>query len=147
MLLLCESLDVSFALLMRLTVALISRGLGAGISADAFIRHGISTTIVEIDPAVYDAARTYFGLEYPGDDHVFLEDARNWVYKRRVAMQSNDEKSLAKFDIVVHDCFSGGGVPEHLYSVEFWNDLKSIMKPEGVVAVVSQKPSAIALPA
>ncbi|KAF8551473.1 S-adenosyl-L-methionine-dependent methyltransferase [Imleria badia] len=107
-------------------------GLGVGISADAFIRHRINTTIVEIDPAVYDAARKYFGLVYPGDDRVFLEDARNWVYKRRAAMQS---ENLSTFDIVIHDCFSGGGVPQHLFSVEFWNDLKSIMKPNGVVAV------------
>lgn len=124
---------VPFACLFATTI---SRGLGAGISADAFIRHGISTTIVEIDPAVYDAAREYFGLAYPGDNHVFLEDARNWVYKRRTAMQSDEEENLATFDIVIHDCFSGGGLPEHLFSVEFWNDLKSIMKPDGVVAVV-----------
>lgn len=119
-------------------MAAISRGLGAGISADALVRHGISTTIVEIDPAVYDAARKYFGLEYPGDDHVFLEDARNWVYNRRVAIQSADKKSPSTFDIIIHDCFSGGGVPQHLFSVEFWNDLKQIMKPDGVVAVVRQ---------
>ncbi|KAF8450615.1 S-adenosyl-L-methionine-dependent methyltransferase [Boletus edulis BED1] len=109
-------------------------GLGAGISADAFIRHGISTTIVEIDPAVYDAARKYFGLVYPGDDHVFLEDARNWLHKRRAAMESDESKNLSTFDIIIHDCFSEG-VPQHLFSVEFWNDLKSIMKADGVVAV------------
>jgi len=124
----------------------ISRGLGAGVSADAFVRHGISTTIVEIDPAVYDAARKYFGLGYPGDDHVFLEDARRWVYKRRAAMQSDDQKCLSTFDFIIHDCFSGGGVPQHLFSVEFWNDLKSIMKPHGVVAVVRQTRGTSPLP-
>ncbi|KAF9247404.1 hypothetical protein BU15DRAFT_84903 [Melanogaster broomeanus] len=93
------------------------------------VQHGISTTIVEIDPAVYDAARQYFGLEHPGDDKVFLEDARDWVNGRRVAMQSNDEGASSKFEIIVHDCFSGGGVPQHLFSMEFWND------PEAVVAV------------
>ncbi|KAG9317383.1 S-adenosyl-L-methionine-dependent methyltransferase [Chiua virens] len=110
-------------------------GLGTGISADAFMRHGISTTIVEIDPAVYDAARKHFGLQYPGDGHVFLEDARHWVYKKRAAMQSDNGQTFLGYDIVVHDCFSGGGVPQHLFSVEFWNDLKSIIKPDGVVAV------------
>lgn len=93
---------------------------------------------MEIDPAVYDVARKYFDLEYPGDGHVFLEDARNWVYERRVAVQSADKKSPPLFDMVIHDCFSGGGVPQHLFSVEFWNDLKSIIKPGGVVAVVRQ---------
>lgn len=131
---------------MYLSTVAISRGLGAGISADAFVRHGISTTIVEIDPAVYDAARKYFGLECPGDDHVFLEDARGWVYKRRAAMQSDDTNTLSTFDFVIHDCFSGGGVPQHLFSVEFWKDLKSIMKPHGVVAVVRQNPRCLASP-
>jgi spermidine synthase len=112
------------------------RGLGAGISADGFAQHGISTTVVEIDPAVYEAARQYFGLRHLGDDRVFLEDARGWVHKRQSAMQLDEGKILSKFELVVHDCFSGGGVPQHLFSVEFWNDLISIMSPEGVVAVV-----------
>ncbi|KIK79741.1 hypothetical protein PAXRUDRAFT_16167 [Paxillus rubicundulus Ve08.2h10] len=110
-------------------------GLGAGISADGFAQHGISTTVVEIDPAVYDAARQYFGLGHLGDDKVFLEDARGWVHKRQSAMQLDEGRTLSKFELVVHDCFSGGGVPQHLFSVEFWNDLISIMSPEGVVAV------------
>ncbi|KAF8631168.1 hypothetical protein AX15_002507 [Amanita polypyramis BW_CC] len=105
-------------------------GLGAGISATAFNRHGISTTIVEIDPAVYDAARQYFGLPDPGADRVFLEDARSWVSHRR-----SRTGSIALFDFVVHDCFSGGGVPEHIYTLEFWNDLKELMEPEGIVVV------------
>ncbi|KAF8351198.1 spermidine synthase [Amanita rubescens] len=102
-------------------------GLGAGISATAFNRHGISTTIVEIDPAVYNAARRYFGVPDPGPGRVFLEDARDWVSRR--------EKTGALFDFVVHDCFSGGGVPEHIYTLEFWNDLNTLVEPEGTVVV------------
>lgn len=106
-------------------------GLGTGISATAFNKHGISTTIVEIDPAVYDAARRYFGLPDPGAGRVFLEDARTWVSRR--------EPTAALFDFVVHDCFSGGGVPEHIYTSEFWNDLSTLVEPEGTVVVVSPK--------
>lgn len=110
-------------------------GLGAGISATSFSRHGISNTIVEIDPAVYDAARRFFGLPDPGEGHVFLEDARSWTAKKRASLESGNEETL--YDIVVHDCFSGGGVPEHIYTVEFWEDLKAITHPEGVLVVVS----------
>jgi spermidine synthase len=116
--------------------ALTYSGLGTGISANAFARHGIATTIVEIDPAVYDAARQYFGLSDPGNNNVFLQDARGWVRSRRAMVEAEDPSSI-KYDVVVHDCFSGGGVPEHLFSIEFWNDLKTIMSPEGVIAVVS----------
>jgi spermidine synthase len=111
-------------------VLLIS-GLGAGISATAFNRHEISTTIVEVDPAVYNAARRYFGVPDPGPGRVFLEDARSWVSRR--------EKTGALFDFVVHDCFSGGGVPEHIYTLEFWNDLNTLVEPEGTVVVVGRK--------
>lgn len=106
-------------------------GLGAGISASAFHQHNISTTIVEIDPAVYTAARQYFGLPDPGEGNIFLEDARGWVARR---VRSASSKP---FDIVIHDCFSGGGVPKHIFTVEFWDDLKGILSPEGVVGVVS----------
>jgi spermidine synthase len=107
-------------------------GLGAGIAASSFQRHGMSTTIVEIDPAVYQAARSYFGLRDPGTGRVFLEDAGAWVENR--SLQSVGSEEL--FDVVVHDCFSGGGVPEHIYTSEFWRALKAIMHPEGVLAVV-----------
>ncbi|KAG5654629.1 hypothetical protein H0H81_011604 [Sphagnurus paluster] len=110
-------------------------GLGAGISATAFSRHGISTTIVEIDPAVYDAARTFFGLPDPGPGKVFLEDARGWAAHKKDSIQAGNNETL--YDIVVHDCFSGGGVPEHIFTMEFWTDLKASMQPEGIIAVVS----------
>lgn len=105
-------------------------GLGAGIAAQSFISHNLSTTIIEIDPAVYDAARTYFGLPEPKE--VFLEDARGWVHQR-----ANTKSSIGLYDIVVHDCFSGGGVPEHLFTKEFWGELRTLVNPEGIVAVVS----------
>ena len=106
-------------------------GLGAGTSANAFIRHGISTTIVEIDPAVYGAARKWFGLPDPGPGKVFIEDARVWA----ASQEAKKEGDL--YDVVIHDCFSGGGVPEHIFTVEFWNDLKAVMAPDAVFVVVS----------
>jgi spermidine synthase len=100
------------------------------------MRHDISTTIVEIDPAVYKAARTFFGLPDPGADKVFLEDARTWVAKQRATIDKGD--NTTRFDIVVHDCFSGGGVPQHIFTTEFWVDLKTVMEPEGILVVVSK---------
>lgn len=108
-------------------------GLGTGFSTNAFIRHGLNTTIVEIDPAVYDAARTWFGLSDPGPGNVFLEDARRFVEARSQEISTGAEASL--YDIVVHDCFSGGGVPEHIFTTEFWGNLKQIMNVEGILVV------------
>lgn len=102
-----------------------NRGLGVGVAAQSFISHGINTTIVEIDPAVYQYAREYFNLPEP--NAIYLEDVRNWLQR---PMERD------KFDYVIHDCFSGGGVPQHIYTVEFWESLKRVMKPDGVIAVV-----------
>lgn len=92
------------------------------------MRHDLDTTIIEIDPAVYAAARKYFGLPQPAS--VYLEDARGWV-------EQHADVQNATYDIIVHDCFSGGGVPDFLFTMEFWGELKKIMSPEGIVAVVS----------
>jgi len=113
-------------------------GLGIGVAAKAFIEHGMSTTVIEIDPAVYRFAREYF--EFPKPTEVYLEDARDWVRKRAGNVRSLRTSSLGQgetqlFDYVVHDCFSGGGVPQHLYTLEFWEDLKEVMDPSGVIGV------------
>ncbi|KAE9410037.1 hypothetical protein BT96DRAFT_464029 [Gymnopus androsaceus JB14] len=110
-------------------------GLGAGIAATAFHRHNLNISIVEIDPAVYDAALKFFGLPDPGPENVFLEDARGWAARKRGDIQKAGDQEQTLYDIVVHDCFSGGGVPEQLFTVEFLEDLKAVMQPEGVIAV------------
>jgi spermidine synthase len=112
-------------------------GLGAGISASSFARQNIDITVIEIDPAVYNASRQYFGLPDLDSNRVFLEDARVVVADKRRSMQHHGHPNADKYDYVVHDCFSGGGVPAHLFTLQFWEDLKAIMNPEGVVAVVS----------
>lgn len=91
---------------------------------------------MEIDPAVYKAARSFFGLPDPGPGKVFLEDARSWTSKQKALVDEGNKTTL--FDIVVHDCFSGGGVPQHIFTMEFWAELKSIMEPEGILVVVSE---------
>jgi spermidine synthase len=111
--------------------------LGAGIAVTSFARQNIDVAVIEIDPAVYDASRQYFGLPDLDSDRIFLEDARVVVAEKRRSALENGISSADKYDYVVHDCFSGGGVPAHLFTLEFWEDLKTIMNPEGVVAVVS----------
>ncbi|KIP12728.1 hypothetical protein PHLGIDRAFT_97360 [Phlebiopsis gigantea 11061_1 CR5-6] len=115
-------------------------GLGAGISTNAFIKHGVSTTIVEIDQAVYDAATEYFGLKVAEPEKVHITDGRGFVIQTRRALEEArqagepvDESGL--YDYVVHDLFSGGGVPGHLFTLRFWQDLRQIIKSDAVVAV------------
>ena len=109
-------------------------GLGTGIAATALRNTGLETTIVEIDPAVYDAARTYFGVPDIGEGRVFLQDAREFIWDRKRKLEIGED--LPKFDVVIHDVFSGGGLPGHLFTLEFWNYLKDVMKEDGVLVLV-----------
>jgi spermidine synthase len=95
------------------------------------MRHGVVSSVAELDPAVYSYARRYFGLPQPSGS-IYLEDARA-VFKRRVA----------KFDYIVHDVFTGGSVPASLFTQETWTEVKGNLKLNGVLAVVR---SSVAVP-
>ncbi|KAL2062809.1 hypothetical protein VTL71DRAFT_5881 [Oculimacula yallundae] len=100
-------------------------GLGIGTTPAAFMAHGIQTTIVEIDPVVHDFATKYFAL--PTNHRKVIADAVS--YAAEVA--NSDER----YDYVVHDVFTGGAEPVDLFTYEFLQDLNSILKPGGVIAI------------
>ncbi|TIB34527.1 hypothetical protein E3P84_01771 [Wallemia ichthyophaga] len=104
-------------------------GLGIGVSATAFDKHGLELSVVEIDPAVYNYALEYFGA--PSPKHLKLADARRAVIEWIVDMDSESDK----FDYVIHDVFTGGGVPGRLYTTESWQQIKYGMKESGVLGV------------
>ncbi|KAI9513326.1 hypothetical protein F5148DRAFT_294350 [Russula earlei] len=110
-------------------------GLGTGAAVTSFAGQNIDSTVIEIDPAVYNASRQYFGLPDLSSDRVFLNDARTVVAEMRASALQHGVSDADKYDYVVHDCFSGGVVPAHLFTLQFWEDLKTIMNPDGVVAV------------
>jgi spermidine synthase len=82
-------------------------------------------SVIEIDPVVHKFARKYFGLPRL---NVFYEDGREFVEK---SVRTGD-----KWDYVVHDVFTGGSVPAHMFTIEMWNSVKSVLTRDGVVAVV-----------
>ena len=88
--------------------------------------HGVKTTIVEIDPVVHEYATKYFAL--PPEHTAVIADAVS--YADAVA------RSGEQYDYVVHDVFTGGAEPVELFTVEFIQDLRSILKPSGVIAIV-----------
>lgn len=100
-------------------------GLGIGTTPAAFITHGIATTIVEIDPVVHEFATKYFAL--PPNHTPVIADA--------VSYASSLAKTDDKYDYIVHDVFTGGAEPVDLFTLEFLQDLHSILKPGGVIAI------------
>jgi hypothetical protein len=88
--------------------------------------HGIETTIVEIDPVVHEYATKYFNL--PTNHKAVIEDAVSYASK----LANTDEK----YNYIVNDVFTGGAEPVDLFTLEFLQDLNTILTPGGVIAIV-----------
>jgi Spermine/spermidine synthase domain len=82
----------------------------------------MNVSIVEIDPIVHQFAEEYFGLPRLT---VAYEDGRAFI-----------ERAGEKWDYIVHDVFTGGSVPKHLFTAEMWSATKAVLSTDGVVAVV-----------
>ncbi|CAL5872041.1 uncharacterized protein PFLUO_LOCUS6298 [Penicillium psychrofluorescens] len=100
-------------------------GLGIGTTPSALIKHGIDTTIVELDPVVYKFATQYFNL--PSNHIAAIEDATKFVKRA----QSNAQQ----YNYIVHDVFTGGAEPAELFTFEFLEQLNSLLRDDGVIAI------------
>ncbi len=99
-------------------------GLGTGLSARSLAAHDVETTVVELDPVVYDLAREYFALPLPNGGAV-IEDGRKFLAR----------KSALKYDFIVHDVFTGGVLPAELFTAQAFEQLKARLQPWGTLAV------------
>ncbi|KAK5112746.1 hypothetical protein LTR62_003844 [Meristemomyces frigidus] len=102
-------------------------GLGIGTAPKALLAHGINTTIVELDPVVHKYATKYFAL--PTNHNAILTDAVTWV--------DNEVRNAVstKYNYIIHDVFTGGAEPLALFTTEFLNSLRSLLTPEGTIAI------------
>ncbi|PHH81057.1 hypothetical protein CDD82_1363 [Ophiocordyceps australis] len=101
-------------------------GLGVGTTPSALVAHGVNTTIVEIDPVVYEFAVKYFDLRE--NNAPVLDDAVSYT----AALAAT---APATYDYIVHDVFTGGAEPAHLFTLEFLEGLATLLKPNGVIAI------------
>ncbi|KAJ5794899.1 Spermidine/spermine synthases family [Penicillium paradoxum] len=102
-------------------------GLGIGTTPSALIKHGIETTIVEIDPVVHKFATEYFNL--PANHIPVIQDAVKFVKKAESSPNS------PKYDYIIHDVFTGGAEPAELFTYEFLSGLHALLKEDGVIAI------------
>ncbi|KAG0214632.1 hypothetical protein BGX28_001670 [Mortierella sp. GBA30] len=98
-------------------------GLGVGIASGSLTQLGVLVDVVEIDPIVADYASMYF--DWPKPHQLFIQDGRQFI----------KNAPEGKYDYVIHDVFTGGGVPPSLFSLEALQDIQRIMKPDGVLAL------------
>lgn len=97
-------------------------GLGTGAAPSALGRQGIKVDIVEIDPAVVRFTEKHFDFSATGDVHI--DDARAFL-----------QTTKRRYDLIVHDTFTGGTTPEHLLSLEVLQRVHAILQPGGVFAL------------
>jgi len=97
-------------------------GLGGGVLPLMLEEQGMETETVEIDPAVVELARTYFG--FPRGKQVQLGDGRVFL-----------ERTVRRYDLLVIDAFSGERVPESLLSLEGLQAARRALVDGGVLAI------------
>jgi len=83
----------------------------------------VSVTSVELDPAVAELARKYFGIRDEPNFRLINRDGRLFL-----------QESKDKYDIILIDAYRGPFVPFHLLTKEFYTLVKAHLAEGGVVA-------------
>ena len=96
-------------------------GLGAGIMPEKLSSMGFKVDAVDIDPITLDIAKNFFKYK-PKNTNFFFEDARTHV-----------KKCKKKYDLIITDLFFADGVPEHLTTKEFYENLNNCLNDNGFV--------------
>lgn len=95
-------------------------GLGGGTLVKQFDRMGFHVDVVEIDKRVWDVSVEYFKMD--PSTKVYIDDARHFV-----------KTAKKKYDIIVFDTFLSESVPEHLMTLEGFEDARRILNPNGMI--------------
>ncbi len=100
-------------------------GMGVGIVPMQFAREGANVDVVEINGAVVDLAREYFGLE-PTKLNLTIGDGRQFV-----------NAATKQYDAVILDAFLGDSSPSHLMTREAFGAMRKVLRPDGVLVINS----------
>lgn len=98
-------------------------GLGGGTLVKNFAGRGWQVESVEIDPAVTEVARQYFGLR-PEEGAVHHLDGRQYL--------ARNNKS---YDLIIMDAFGSSSIPFHLVTKEAFALIASRLKKNGLLAI------------
>ncbi|MCM2272861.1 MAG: fused MFS/spermidine synthase [candidate division Zixibacteria bacterium] len=98
-------------------------GLGGGSVVKNYTRDNWRIEAVEIDPAVTETARQYFGL-MEAEAQVYHMDGRQFLIDRDTA-----------YDVILMDAFGSSSVPFHLVTEEAFALVRSRLRPNGILAV------------
>jgi spermidine synthase len=102
-------------------------GMGGGTISSVLtsIYPDLTMDLVEVDQAVVKVATDYFGFRKTDQIDVHVTDGR--VFTRRALLRKE------QYDLIILDAFTGEYIPEHLMTVEFLENVKSLLTPDGIV--------------
>ena len=103
-------------------------GLGGGTlpKALAELLPDARIDVVEIDAAVVSIADRFFDFRAAGNTRVFVRDAR--VFTRRALRDGK------RYELILLDTFDGDYIPEHLMTLEYLQETRRLLAPNGVLA-------------
>ena len=103
-------------------------GLGGGTIPRALrqVAPNARIEVVEIDPAVVSVAKEYF--RFADDANVRVIEADGRVYVKRALREKRS------YDLIMLDAFDHEYIPEHLLTRDFLQEVKALLKPNGVLA-------------
>ena len=100
-------------------------GLGGGTIPGLLHKHypQLAIDVVDIDPVVVEAAKTFFGFREDATMHVYVDDGRKFI-----------EKCKQPYDIIFLDAYGANSIPYALATKEFLQAVRRATGPKGVVA-------------
>lgn len=103
-------------------------GLGGGTMSNALAQLYPQSQIdnVEIDPAVINVARDYFGFVENDKITTYNQDGRIFIKRALLKKQS--------YDWIILDAFNGDYIPEHLLTKEFLQETKALLSDNGILS-------------
>ena len=86
----------------------------------------MNVTTLELDAGVTALARAHFGFGH----------AERVIHGDAVATAADLADQGARFDMIVHDVFTGGAEPAALFTPAFLATLRTLLAPGGRIAIV-----------
>jgi hypothetical protein len=104
-------------------VAVLGLGVGTIPRTLQLVSPPVRIESVEIEPEVLDIAQSWFGLQTSERLKVSVGDARQWVQGQREG----------RYDLVTMDCFDGNGLSAACRDPQFFDQLRRIVNPRGLI--------------
>lgn len=100
-------------------------GMGVGIVPMQFAREGITTDVVEINPAMVPIAQRYFEFNR-GAMNLSIDDGRHFL-----------NRPPRQYDTIILDAFVGDSSPSHLMTREAFTAMRAALRPNGTLVINS----------